>query len=148
MKYPIPILCLLILFIQSCDSNKSEVDISMQIEIMKDEPVSNEYFEAIAASTKMMAEENAKAQKFQKILRDNNETPCQIDSELLEDDPVMEKIAETQCRLIKSLKALHDKYPFIKDMSKENRKKLFAPLLKKAKVDIEKIKQNIFDSLP
>lgn len=136
------LLAFFFLLLFSCSKNIYDLPISEQSKLMKEDPIVMDFFRAISISAKILTEGDLDLKKYREIVKPYKGDICNIKKEIFNGDSVMEKFADINCQMLTTGKAYHAKYPFIKDLSEEERKELIKPLIVKNDYDMETVKKN------
>jgi len=118
--------------ILSCNQDENLSSISEKITILEQDPITNEYFKALALLAKTTRELDKDIfESYKKMIGQQNNNPCNIDKEILNGDVDIEKYAKIACRTSELKKVFNSKYPFIRNMKEEERKELLTPFVEK-----------------
>jgi len=131
-----------LMFISCSENNQDDETFNLkeQSELMQQDQVAMDYFEAISLSFKVANESDmgiSGLRTYQNILEREGGDHCNIKMESFNGNIDLEKYAEVKCYLAKVEKKFRDKYPHLKDMKKSDKAKLFTPLIKSIPLDID-----------
>lgn len=141
MKYYL-LLLVLSLFYFSCTQKEESVHLNTQTEAMKKDPVVTKYFEALAASAKIMAEGGLDLSTYQAIIAEAKQDVCDVDKKIFNGDVEMENFAHSKCLIKISGQKFFAKYPFVKQLDEADKRELLTPLMIEPDYNMDKIKRN------
>jgi len=128
---------LMLLF--SCTQEKQIINITAQAEIMQEDPTSIAFFSAIAASSKILAEGEVDLETFHDITKKQGRDYCKMEKSIFNGDIQMEHFLEVQCQMVTTGKLFNKKYPFLKEIDKEDKEELFSLLVVKQDYNMDKV---------
>lgn len=146
MKNIISFLCIILTF-GSCTKEADMSHIVAQAKLMKDDPVSIEYFNTLSSFARLLREEDINLKAYHQKLKKYNVHPCKVNKEFFDGDIVMENYAVADCNLRTANKIFKQKYPSIKQLSKEERLALFRQLLPRPKLNKAKTTKRILKKI-
>jgi len=134
-------LLLLTLFVlASCSQEQSNHQIEYDTQKIKSDPVFINYIKAVNAQARLTTEsETLDVRKYVDIIRTKNTANhvCDIDHTIFDGDKEMEQLADMYCQTSIAVRALHDRYPFIEEMSEAEKLTFFKDIGVKLNYDME-----------
>lgn len=131
---------LLVSLFNSCSKQEMKIDIHAQAELMKQEPVSVDFFQSTSNLMRFITEEDEISRdKYREILIEYDYKFCEINDVAFEGDIMMMEYAKIMCNLRRASVAFKDKYSYLDEMEENEKRNLFALLNISPQYDKKKI---------
>lgn len=130
LKLILPILFLSLLFTSCYNDGPPSIEIQEQAELMSQDTVVTNYFEAMSTTFKISSENLGLFQlnKYYSLLKEENTNHCDIKKEVFDGNENLEKFAEASCELLKLSEAFIVEYPDFSNMKRADRRAIIRIL--------------------
>ncbi len=143
LKILFPFLLLIFLFASCTEGSRvnEAFNVQEQMELMQQDPVVIDYFEAMAKSYKILGEDLGVVghQKYRGLLKEENANNCNVNFEVFEENESFKKFAKAKCLTSKLKEKFKAKYPDFSKMKRSDRRAIIRAVTLPSNYDMEKM---------
>ena len=140
--------CIFLIFSSCVKNEEIEIDhIKGYFEIMNQDSVSIEFFDALSLYAKILAEEEINLYSYTSIINSYSGDPCHVPMGVFAGNRIQKKFSIADCRMRKAKNELNYKFPFVTTLNKKDKSKLFKLLIPPSSIDHRKVRKKTMNRI-